>query len=284
MARIAVIVEGHGEVQAVPVLLRRIGAEVAPNSILSVPRPIRVSRHRIVQEGRLERYLNIAVAHGGPEARVLILLDANGDCPAKLGPTLLKRARAARSDKRIQLVLAKQEYESWFIAASESVVSGSPVSPPDPESIRGAKEWIRRSQQYRPTVDQAPMTAEFDMEQARRRAPSFDKMWRGVRLSSTPDGKRPREAITDDRSRLSDTDAPGPPGDGRRLRTPLATIRDRVAALPPRFPSPGERGHGRGAQDGVPATRHHAREPAKASIRRSASLISSSDCNIETRA
>ena len=180
MARLAVLVEGHGEVRAVPVLICRIVAEAAPDETVGIARPIRVPRDRIIREGGIERYLNIAVRHGGPDAGVLVLLDANGDCPAELGRALLKRAREARPDKRIQVVLAKQEYEAWFLAASESVVSGAPDPPPDPEAIRGAKEWIRRHQAYRPTVDQTPMTAKFDMAKARGRAPSFGKMWRAV--------------------------------------------------------------------------------------------------------
>jgi hypothetical protein len=39
LVRIATIVEGHGEAAAVPILLRRIGDEVAPGARLEVPRP-----------------------------------------------------------------------------------------------------------------------------------------------------------------------------------------------------------------------------------------------------
>lgn len=180
MARIAVIVEGKGEVQSVPILVRRIGAEVAPGVPVRVT-PIRVSRDRFVKTGELERYLDMAVREAGPDAGILILLDADDDCPADLGPTLLKRARRARLDKRIQVVLAKREYEAWFVAAAASVVASVPAAPQNPEAIRGAKEWIGRYQPYRPTADQAPMTATFDMAQARRNAPSFAKMWRAVK-------------------------------------------------------------------------------------------------------
>ena len=61
---------------------------------------------------------------GGPDARILILLDANGDCPGDLGPTVLKSAREACSDRRFEVVLAKREYESWFVAAAESLPEG----------------------------------------------------------------------------------------------------------------------------------------------------------------
>ncbi len=187
MARIVAIVEGDGEVEAVPVLVRRIGLDVRPQALLDVSRPIRVRRQGILIPGELERYVELAARLGAAEARILVLLDADNDCPAELGPALLQRARAARSDCRIEVVVANCEYESWFIAAVDSLrgvtgVSADAEVPQDPESIRGAKEWLRRRMgfPYSPTADQAALTARFDMATARRRSPSFDKMWRAV--------------------------------------------------------------------------------------------------------
>ena len=187
MARIVAIVEGDGEVEAVPVLIRRIGSEVSPLAPPDVSRPIRVHRQRILKEGELERYVSLAAVRVGDGGCILILLDANGDCPAEIGPTVLQRARAARSDRRIEAVLAKCEYETWLLAAAESIAGRRGIPPDasaseDPESIRGAKEWLRNRMRgsYSPTTDQAALTAVFDMKSARRRSPSFDKMWRAV--------------------------------------------------------------------------------------------------------
>lgn len=187
MIRVATIVEGDGEVKAVPVLLRRIGVEVAPLAALDVGRPIRVPRGRFLSEDGLERYVNLAASRAGAGGRILVLLDANGDCPAELGTVLLGRARAVRPDLLIEVVTAKCEYEAWFIATVESLrgtrgISSTASAPPDPESIRGAKEWLRgrMNGRYSPTADQAALTARFDMTLARRRSPSFDKMWRAV--------------------------------------------------------------------------------------------------------
>ena len=185
MVKITAIVEGDGEVEAVPVLIRRISTEVSPLAPPNVLRPIRVRRQRILKEGELERYMSLAAARVGDGGCILILLDAEEECPAELGPTVLLRARAARPDRQIETVLAKYEYETWFVAASESI-AGSGIShdvspPPNPESIQGAKEWLRRTfSSYSPTADQAALTARFDMELARQRSPSFDKMWRAV--------------------------------------------------------------------------------------------------------
>ena len=187
MTKIAAIVEGDGEVEAVPVLIRRIGSEVSPLSPPTVLRPIRVRRQRILKEGELERYVGLAAVRAGDGGCILILLDANGDCPAEIGPLLQRRARAAGPGCRVEAVLAKFEYETWLIAAAESIAGGRRIpphtsAPEDPESVRGAKEWLRNRMRgsYRPTADQAALTARFDMAAARRRSPSFDKMWRAT--------------------------------------------------------------------------------------------------------
>lgn len=185
MAKIVAIVEGDGEVEAVPLLIRRIGSEVCPLVPLDVAKPIRIRRNRIVKEGELERYVALAAARAGKGGRIMILLDANGDCPAELAPIILRRVRETRPDIRIEVVLAKCEFEAWFISAIESVAGTRRIhpdlsAPADPESIRGAKEWLRKGGTYSPNADQAALTARFDMALARERSPSFDKMWRAT--------------------------------------------------------------------------------------------------------
>ena len=50
MRRIATIVEGHGEVEAVPLLLRRIAQGISPGLVVDVPRPIRVKRQQFLKD------------------------------------------------------------------------------------------------------------------------------------------------------------------------------------------------------------------------------------------
>ncbi len=186
--KVVAIVEGDGEVEAVPVLIRRIASEIAPvEESPAVLRSIRVPRQRIVKQGELERYSRLAAHLGGEDGCVLILLDADDDCPAELGPSLLERARGAVPDRRVEVALAKHEYEAWFLASIESICGTRGIlpglsAPPAPESVGGAKEWLgaRMSGSYRPTADQAALSARFDMALARRRSPSFDKMWRAT--------------------------------------------------------------------------------------------------------
>lgn len=114
--------------------------------------------------------------------------DWDGGCPAREGPALAQRARHARSDMQISVVLAKKEYEAWFIAAAESLrgqcgLSQELVADPNPESIRGAKEWLSKhmpqNRRYAETIDQPALTALFNMQVARR-ADSFDKCCREI--------------------------------------------------------------------------------------------------------
>ena len=183
------IVEGHGEVSAVPALLRRIASEVSPGLVVEIPRPIRMPRNKLVQQGELERAVEFASRKAGAGGCVLIVLDADRDCPAELAPQLLARAVAACPGRDIRTVLAKAEYEAWFLAAAGSLAGqrglDEILEPPDnPEAIRGAKGWLSatmpRGRGYRETIDQPAFTATFDMAAARQSSPSFDKLWRDV--------------------------------------------------------------------------------------------------------
>lgn len=72
MVRIACVVEGHGEVEALPVLLRRISAALEPSVPLVIPRPIRIPRTRLVKQPELQRAMVLASRTAGPGGGVLV--------------------------------------------------------------------------------------------------------------------------------------------------------------------------------------------------------------------
>ena len=121
--RIAAIVEGHGEVEAVPVLIRRIATEIDPSLVPDIGPVMRVPANRLIKHGELERTVELTARKLGGEGGVLILIDCDWDngCPKWDGPDLLRRARSTRPNLPIALVLAYREYEAWFIAASDSL-------------------------------------------------------------------------------------------------------------------------------------------------------------------
>jgi hypothetical protein len=51
----------------------------------------------------------------------LVLLDADDDCPAELGPKIQDRARQVVPHRSVSVVLANREYEAWFLAAAGSL-------------------------------------------------------------------------------------------------------------------------------------------------------------------
>ena len=182
------IVEGHSEAQSVPVLIRRIAAERCPELVIDIPRPNRVHKDKVIKIDELEREVELTARKINRQGAIFIILDSDGACPAELGPALLHRASQARSDLPIAIVIAKNEFEAWFLAAAESIRGqrglGDDIHPPnDPEAIRDAKGWLsdqmQDSRTYRETRDQPALTALFDIEQARQ-ADSFDKCYREI--------------------------------------------------------------------------------------------------------
>lgn len=70
------IVEGLAEVESVPILLRRVLADLDASGLL-VSTPFRVKRNRVVKEGELERAITQA-SRSRPDVRgILVLLDAD---------------------------------------------------------------------------------------------------------------------------------------------------------------------------------------------------------------
>lgn len=195
MSRLCVvpIVEGHGDDASVPVLLRRLWSEILGGEYIEVLRPIRVKRQKIVRKDELQRAVRLALskAHASrpPDdpRLILVLLDAEADPPCILGPQLLQDARGVHPDTDVACVLANVEYETWFVAAAESLSQYLDLStttvPGEPEKTRSGKAWIRsrfRGTRYSETQDQPRMTAAMDLRMCRRRSPSFDKLCRDL--------------------------------------------------------------------------------------------------------
>ena len=167
------IVEGHGELSAVPELLRR----------LEVGKPIRAHRSYLVQKTSLERYISLARMR---EANaVLILLDGDDDCPLELAPTLQAWAKAAASPLAFEVVFATREYEAWFLGAIESLrghrgMAHDSRSEEKPEDHRDAKRALQdkmvAGRFYVETSDQVALTAAFDMRSAYQSCRSFRHM------------------------------------------------------------------------------------------------------------
>lgn len=189
---VAPIIEGHGEYRAIGILLRRIWTELLGGEYVQVMRPIRCPRSKLALKEELGRRITLAASklqelcsHGDPHL-ILVLFDADDDKPCVLAPKVLAFAQESRPDVDVVCVLANLEYETWFVAAAESLrefldFSSDAKALQDPEGRRSGKGWIKKHfkrPRYSETLDQPGMTAKMDLELCRKKSPSFDKLCR----------------------------------------------------------------------------------------------------------
>lgn len=200
--KIQPIVEGHGEVEAVPVLLRRLINEAGLFNI-DVLRPIRQKRSQLVRKSSLQRAVQLACLRQDCSS-ILILFDADDDCPKEHVSEIQQWANEISGLVPCAVVMAVKEYEAWFLSTMESLrgktgIKDDAASSDSPETVKGAKEAIERQMKrgfsYMETTNQAALTAIFDMHMAFRRCRSFRKLVTsfgeivrsaGARLSSWP--------------------------------------------------------------------------------------------------
>lgn len=185
MTNIVPIVEGLGDVVAVPVLLRRLlAAYHVDRWDVGIARPIRLSRGKLRKVGELERALQLAMQDRDDVAAVLVIMDLDDDDLDELIAEVETRA-----DGVIPVVVgvsfAVIEFEAWFLGAKESLrgfrgIRPDAESPPEPEGIRDAKGRLERNmvddRRYVETADQAAFAATFDLAQAATRCPSFARL------------------------------------------------------------------------------------------------------------
>ena len=197
---IIAIVEGRGEVRAAPGLIRRILGERLGRYDISRISAMRANGKSDLVNN-LELRLGIAMIER-PDA-ILVLVDADDECPVEVVGSLVDRVSALNLRVPVAVVCAKSEYETWFISSlSEGTgegirerlaIASSVNAPENVEDIRGAKEWLRnhtpQGQRYKATLDQEGLTYHIDMDLTHRRSRSFSfggcatrwrNWWRGL--------------------------------------------------------------------------------------------------------
>jgi hypothetical protein len=142
---IAPIVEGHGEVSAVREIVTRIGLELLGGTWIDVAQPFRLDSGKMRKPDELAKAIRIVAARVQGLGGVLVLRDGDDsdvDCPVQLAAML--RPGQNLVPVGVEIVVAYQEYESWFLAAADSLrahpdVRDDAVAPASPEGRRDAK-------------------------------------------------------------------------------------------------------------------------------------------------
>lgn len=199
MLKIVPIVEGDGELESVPMLLRRLLRErlgYDERDFIIVKPKNAGGCNRLTTEDGIENYVRYALKEEGCTG-VLVLIDNDAalalckrriledDCAPCFANYLADRVRAINPPCPVVIVVVRWEYEAWFLANLETV--GRAIGLPqalifegDVESLVGVKEWISdrlpSDQKYLPTRDQVKMTAVLDFDAVRERSPSFRRL------------------------------------------------------------------------------------------------------------
>jgi len=193
MNKIVPIVEGTGEVGAVPILVRKLLGEMGRWDIEVVTPKNAHSRNNLLKVGGIERFIQL-VASESDRCGILVLLDADKQCAVELATGLAERIRRSGCSHPAVVVCATREYEAWFLASLESLVGrdigGKPGLPDglvydgEVEDLPNAKEWLSKhfpgSRAYKETLDQPPLTHHIAMDLALRRSRSFRRLYHAI--------------------------------------------------------------------------------------------------------
>ncbi len=189
MRTLHLLVEGPGDKQAAPILLRRLLQEQLQRYDWVVD-----AKHVMEVGGlaKLRKRLADFIEHlrGKTCDGALILLDLEDQLPCEEGPALAEEIAALQAlPFPVVVVFAYQEYEAWLLASLASIAARSPHFPNDltypenPEGKRNAKGELDKRMpplvKYKEVLHQAEFTKFLDFKQARR-APSFQRLERAV--------------------------------------------------------------------------------------------------------
>ena len=168
---IASIVEGHGDKNALPTLIKKL----KPNTILY--EPTRIPRDKFLNDEQFRgKHLKImrAFVEDKDNKAVIILFDAEEECCKdllkKIQKTVLADIDEVLSGINYIFALAEKGYESWLMAG----FGGSDTEKGNPQ------QWLKDNisslnGRYRKAVDQKRISAQLDIEKAKKNSPSFHR-------------------------------------------------------------------------------------------------------------
>lgn len=186
MKRLVCIVEGRGEVDALPNLCSRVLNHLGIEGWFVDKAPIRHPRSSLVDERKpsprrpcreegVTQAMDLARARK-PDA-VLLLCDEDDDCAAVWGPD------ATRVMSRMApgvAVMAVREYETWLLLARSDEALAA-VGVQNPGKLRDAKKALTKLvPDYLPSTHQLEETRGIDVAFLRGRSASFDKLVRSI--------------------------------------------------------------------------------------------------------
>jgi hypothetical protein len=172
-AHIALVVEGPGDVRAVPVLLRAQQHRAGDYSdILGKPVPFHGKGNATAPDG-IEGYVATAARPGC--VGIILVLDADNELACQEGPALLARARAAVG-LPVVVAIAERDYEDWLYASIETLELDEPESYlPGARGKAALQRGLAPGKYVKPT-HQPRLTSRVDLDLAASRSPSLARL------------------------------------------------------------------------------------------------------------
>lgn len=184
MKRLVCVVEGKGDVEAIPTLCSRVLHWLGASSWVVDKQAIRQPRTKLVdgavkgpakpcKAAEMTRILALATARE-PDA-VLVLCDADDECPGAWATSV---PPTTHHGSPVAAVMAVREYEAWLLwnLTGETLAH---IGIKDPERIRDAKGAMARADTtYQPTIHQLPRTRALDIARVASGSRSFRKLVR----------------------------------------------------------------------------------------------------------
>lgn len=169
---IGLVVEGPGDRESIPVLLRKHMHAKADYRDVIAKVLCSDGKSNLTREEGIEGYVAAASARPGCVG-ILVVLDGDDDCPANLGPELLSRCKAV-TNKPVEIVVIERTFEDWLYASIETL--DYLKIEPYQLGIRGIK-YIQNNfhGSYVKPVFQPKLTHRMDLAIARSRIVSLDR-------------------------------------------------------------------------------------------------------------
>lgn len=174
-----VLVEGHGEVEAIGNLLTRLAQRAGDHTPWA--RPLRwpnLHQWESAKRGGVRAGVDF-MRDKSDVASLLLIRDEDDGCPRELGPAIAAKLRELEAPFPTAYVLLKPEYEVLFLPCLGELagrdLDGRQGLLPDAawdgdtwESRRGLKEWLTAhypaGRSYKPRVDQLPLTRLLNLD------------------------------------------------------------------------------------------------------------------------